>query len=71
MDRRPQPTIAALQASFREGELLLELQPVEPDDDLSLELWSLETCAPVLRDAAGVVLKAGLVREPVPSPLQA
>jgi len=62
MDRRPQATIAALRASFREGELLLELQPVEAGDDLGLELWSLETCAPVLRDAAGVTLKAGLVR---------
>ena len=49
-------------------------EPVDADDDLGLELWSLETCAPVLRDAAGVVLNAGLVRVPVasvPLPLSA
>ncbi len=67
IDRRPQHTIAALRATFAEGELLLELQPVDSDDDLGLELWSLDTCGPVLRDAAGVVLKASLVREPLPA----
>ena len=58
LDRRPQATVAGIQVR-PEGDhgLLIRLEPMTADADLSLERWSLQACAPVVREAVGVELR--------------
>jgi exopolyphosphatase/guanosine-5'-triphosphate,3'-diphosphate pyrophosphatase len=69
LDRRPAALIAGLQvrplAASQPRGLELELlpAPLEPAADLSLERWSLRSCAEVVMEATGLVLQV-----PDPSP---
>ena len=62
LDRRPAPVIAAFQVQRQEGAVGIVLQPVaaapgQPQVDLSLERWSLQACADVVREACGLELR--------------
>ena len=56
LDRRPEPVVASLRVKAKPGLLSLELVPERLNQNLSLEQWSLESCADVLREACGVKL---------------
>ncbi|MEB3253787.1 MAG: Ppx/GppA phosphatase family protein [Synechococcus sp.] len=56
LDRRPESVVAALRVEATPGELRLELVPDRLNQNLSLEQWSLESCAEVVREASGVRL---------------
>ena len=56
LDRRPESVVAALRVEATPGELRLELVPERLNQNLSLEQWSLESCAEVVREASGVRL---------------
>jgi len=56
LDRRPEPVVASLRVKAKPGLLSLELVPERLNQNLSLEQWSLESCADVLREASGVKL---------------
>jgi exopolyphosphatase/guanosine-5'-triphosphate,3'-diphosphate pyrophosphatase len=62
MDRRPQMVISELQASCVGRSLWLQLLPVNSEDDLSLELWSLETCSQAINEASGYNLRCSLLK---------
>lgn len=66
MDRRPGGAVKRVVASCRANKLKLQLEPIDVGDDLSLELWSLQTCEPFLQDAVGVSLRSELLRSPQP-----
>jgi exopolyphosphatase/guanosine-5'-triphosphate,3'-diphosphate pyrophosphatase len=70
MDRRPEATIASFQAHCAQKSLELSLVPLDPEDDLSLELWSLDSCAKAFQDACGIGLSCGLAKALEPSPGQ-
>ena len=57
LDRRPVPVIASLAASVSKGTLTLALRPERLNQNLSLEQWSLEACAPVVQDVTGLALQ--------------
>jgi exopolyphosphatase / guanosine-5'-triphosphate,3'-diphosphate pyrophosphatase len=62
LDRRPAPVIAAFQVQRQDGAVGIVLQPVadapgQPQVDLSLERWSLQACADVVREACGLELR--------------
>ena len=48
-------------ASCTVKQLKLQLEPIDVGDDLSLELWSLQTCAPFIESAAGLSLHSELL----------
>ncbi len=56
LDRRPEPVVASLRVKAKPGLLSLKLVPERLNQNLSLEQWSLESCADVLREASGVKL---------------
>ncbi len=56
LDRRPEPVVASLRVSAAPGELQLELIPERLNQNLSLEQWSLESCADVVWEASGMKL---------------
>ena len=56
LDRRPEPVVASLRVSAAPGELQLELIPERLNQNLSLEQWSLESCADVVWEASGMQL---------------
>ena len=60
MDRRPEPVVESLRVMATPGELQLELVPERRNQNLSLELWSLENCADVVRTASGVSLNVSV-----------
>jgi len=62
MDRRPEASIASFEAHFEQKNLQLSLLPLDPNDDLSLELWSLDSCAKAFQDACGISLGCGLAK---------
>ena len=62
MDRRPEASIASFEAHFEAKNLQLSLVPLDPNDDLSLELWSLDSCAKAFQDACGISLGCGLAK---------
>ena len=62
IDRRPEGPVASLQAECSGSKLSIKLQPSDAADDLSLELWSLQSCAPVIEQAAAVQLRSGLLK---------
>ena len=56
LDRRPEPVVAELRVSASIGQLNLELIPERLNQNLSLEKWSLESCAELVHEASGVSL---------------
>ena len=56
LDRRPEPVIASIRVKAGKGSLTLELLPERLNQNLSLEQWSLEGCAPVVQEATGLDL---------------
>ena len=66
MDRRPEGPVASLQAKCDGHSLSVLLQPTDTADDLSLELWSLQSCAPMIQQAAGVTLRSALLKASPP-----
>ena len=56
LDRRPESVVASLRVAAVPGELQLELIPERLNQNLSLEQWSLESCADVVWEASGIKL---------------
>ena len=56
IDRRPEPVVDSIRVTATPGSLQLELVPERRNQNLSLERWSLENCADVVRSAVGVCL---------------
>ena len=56
LDRRPEPVVASIQAEVTGHDLQLGLIPERVNQNISLEQWSLESCAPVLREITGLNL---------------
>ena len=56
IDRRPEPVVDSIRVTATPGSLQLELVPERRNQNLSLERWSLENCADVVRSAVGVRL---------------
>ena len=56
LDRRPEPVVESVRVMASSGKLKIELVPERLNQNLSLEQWSLESCAEVLREASGVKL---------------
>ena len=56
LDRRPESVVASMRIAAAPGELQLELIPERLNQNLSLEQWSLESCADVVREATGMKL---------------
>jgi len=57
LDRRPEPVVASLRVNTAPDVLDLVLVPERLNQNLSLEQWSLESCAEVVREASGVKLR--------------
>ncbi len=57
LDRRPEPVISALRIHAVKGTLDLEIVPERVNQNVSLEQWSLESCAEVVKEAVGVNLR--------------
>ncbi|WP_115132265.1 Ppx/GppA phosphatase family protein [Synechococcus sp. N26] len=57
LDRRPEPVISALRIHAVKGTLDLEIVPERVNQNVSLEQWSLEGCAEVVKEAVGVNLR--------------
>ena len=62
LDRRPQPVIAGLMVAATQSSLSLELQPRQPDQDLSLEVWSLKEVFPTVEQALGICVELRLAK---------
>ncbi|MDA0257308.1 MAG: Ppx/GppA phosphatase family protein [Cyanobacteria bacterium] len=60
LDRRPEPVVKSLQIETSPGALHLVLVPERLNQNLSLEQWSLESCAEVVREASGVKLRVSV-----------
>ena len=60
LDRRPEPVVKSLQIEISPGALHLVLVPERLNQNLSLEQWSLESCAEVVREASGVKLRVSV-----------
>ena len=60
LDRRPEPVVAGLRVTASTASLKLELVPERLNQNLSLEQWSLESCAASLEEAVGVVLSVSV-----------
>lgn len=71
MDRRPEAVIDSFQLVINDRVINLQLLPLNPADDLSLELWSLESCAAAFRDGCGYSLCCSLTTIRVSEQLQA
>ncbi len=71
MDRRPEAVIDGLQLVIKDRVINLQLLPLNPTDDLSLELWSLESCAAAFRDGCGYNLCCSLTTTRVSEQLRA
>ena len=56
LDRRPEPVIASLGVKAASGVLTLELVPERLNQNVSLEQWSLEECAPLVQEVTGLEL---------------
>jgi len=62
LDRRPEPVVESIRVKCKSAELKLLLSPDCLHQDLSLERWSLECCAPVIKEATGLDLLVGVQR---------
>ena len=60
LDRRPEPVVASLRIETSPCALKLVLVPERLNQNLSLEQWSLESCAEVVREASGVKLRVSV-----------
>ena len=60
LDRRPEPVISALRIHAVKGTLDLEIVPERVNQNVSLEQWSLESCAEVVTEAVGVNLRVSV-----------
>ena len=60
LDRRPEPVVASLRVNTTSDVLDLVLVPERLNQNLSLEQWSLESCAEVVREASGVKLRVSV-----------
>ena len=60
LDRRPEPVVTDLRVHASSDALHIELVPGRPDQDVSLERWSLESCADLVQTAAGVRLQVNV-----------
>ena len=60
LDRRPEPVVASLRVNTTPDVLDLVLVPERLNQNLSLEQWSLESCAEVVREASGVKLRVSV-----------
>ena len=56
IDRRPDPVVVSLGVEVSQHQLRIELIPDRSNRDLSLEQWSLESCAETVQEASGVEL---------------
>ena len=62
LDRRPAAVIATLQVTSRQNAVCIDLKPLaaapgEQAPDLSLERWSLRSCAEVVQESCGLGLR--------------
>ena len=62
LDRRPEPVIASIRVKTASGVLEMELTPERLNQNLSLEQWSLEGCAPVVQEVTGLNLSVKVQR---------
>jgi len=60
IDRRPDPVVASLKVALSEDEVICKLLAEDAEQNLSLEQWSLKSCASVVRENCGVDLKVVL-----------
>ena len=60
LDRRPEPVVASVRVNTTPDVLDLVLVPERLNQNLSLEQWSLESCAEVVREASGVKLRVSV-----------
>ena len=60
LDRRPEPVVASVRVNTAPDVLDLVLVPERLNQNLSLEQWSLESCAEVVREASGVKLRVSV-----------
>ena len=60
LDRRPEPVVTDLRVHASSDALHIELVPGRPDQDVSLERWSLESCADLVQTAASVRLQVNV-----------
>ena len=60
LDLRPEPVVTDLRVRASSDALHIELVPGRPDQDVSLERWSLENCADLVQTAAGVRLQVNV-----------
>jgi len=57
LDRRPQPMVAGIQVKRESANsCTIRLEPMAAELDLSLERWSLQSCAAAVEEAVGVRL---------------
>ncbi|MEC9453015.1 MAG: Ppx/GppA family phosphatase, partial [Cyanobacteriota bacterium] len=57
IDRRPEPVVAAIRVESADDQVVFELVPEGLNQNLSLEQWSLKSCASVVKEASGVTMK--------------
>ena len=57
LDRRPEPIVKSWLVRVISDDLILELIAEHENQNLSLEQWSLESCAPVLHEVSGLNLR--------------
>ena len=57
LDRRPEPVISGVRIHAVKGTLDLEIVPERVKQNISLEQWSLESCAVMVKEAIGVNLR--------------
>ncbi len=57
IDRRPEPAVASISVLSGNSEVLCKLVPENPNQNLSLEKWSLENCSKIIKDSCNVKLK--------------
>jgi exopolyphosphatase/guanosine-5'-triphosphate,3'-diphosphate pyrophosphatase len=60
IDRRPDPVVMSLDVAAFQDQLRIELVPDRSNRDLSLEQWSLESCAETVQEASGVELSVSV-----------
>lgn len=57
LDRRPEPVVKSLLVHVKRDYLVIKLIRESQNQNLSLEQWSLESCAQILQEVSGMNLK--------------
>ncbi len=57
LDRRPEPVVKSLLVHVKRDDLVIKLIRESQNQNLSLEQWSLESCAQILQEVSGMNLK--------------